>query len=318
MKALILRYFLTLCAFLLFSAMAARGALSITLDFAGPPGFGSGGAWSDLHNDAWDGSTTDAEKQAAAEAVIEAAAEYWETAFASSTRTVNQTIDVSWSGLGGTTLATGGTAWFINPPDYTLVNGSLVWDNDGSSTFFVDLTPHENSEWAKSSTRSVDLGGGLVNIERTYYNAGPGEAARDHTDMLSVAIHEIGHALGFLGSYPRYQALDVGGDGDLDLSGGSEVSYTSGHIDETLIVPESPGFPYDTAVLPPPYYPTAMGPSIVEGARFLLSEVDILVVSDMQALNNPNTNPMLIPEPQVGLLALMGMVGMIARRRRRS
>ena len=61
-----------------------------------------------------------------------------------------------------------------------------------------------------------------------------------------------------------------------------------------------------------------MGPSIVEGARFLLSEVDILVVSDMQALNNPNTNPMLIPEPQVGLLALMGMVGMIARRRRRS
>jgi hypothetical protein len=310
-----MRYLHLTCGLITFGAMSsAWGVLSLTMNYAN---FGSGGAWSSLNNDAWDGSTTDATKQAAAEAVMDAAADYWQTAFAASSRSLSLSINVSWGGLPGATLAQGGAGWTNNNPTYTLRNPFLTWDNDGSSTFFVDLTPNSNSEWAKSSLRTDDLGGGTINVERVYYNAASGTAARDNSDMLSVAIHEIGHTLGLLPGYPRLTALDVGSDGDLDLSGGTEIAASGGHLDYSLGLPETPGFPFDGATIGGTYYPTSMGPSIVTGTRKLLTGADILVMSDLQGLSNPNTNP-LIPEPEPSLVILFSVGLLLIFRRRGS
>lgn len=290
---------------------ASHASLSLTLDFSN---FGTGGAWSSLHNDAWSGSTSNATKQAAAQSVIQSAADYWMKAFENSTVSLSHTISVGWGAEGGSTLATGGTSWSGSAP-YPISNGSLTWDNDGTSDFFVDLTPAENSEWAKASARSADLGGGLVNVERVYYNAPSGSAARSNSDMLSTAIHEIGHALGFLNTYPNYDALDVGNDGDLDLSDGSEIVYSEGHHDYTLLAPETPGFPFDNASIGGnPYYPTVMGPASYSGTRNLLTAVDILTVGGIHGFDNLNLNP-LIPEPSSALLLTAGTTCFLRRRR---
>jgi len=83
-----------------------------------------------------------------AQGVIEAAATYWENAFANSSSSIGwstnvggnlvQDIDVNWASLGGSTLATGGTNFFGD--GRWGGNSSLTWDNDGSSNFYVD--PH--------------------------------------------------------------------------------------------------------------------------------------------------------------------------------
>lgn len=293
----------------------SNAALSITLDFSS---FDTGANWADLYNDDWDGSTPDAVKRAAAETTMRAAADYWETAFAASTRSISHTIAVGWGSHDDNVLATGGIGGYNNnPPTYTMLDGTLTWDNDGTSKFFVDTTPWEESEWAKESSRSKDLGAGAINIERTFYNAPSGSAARDNTDMMTVAIHEIAHALGFLGDYPKYAALDVGSDGDLDLVGGSEIGYSGGHHTLTVGAPEYPGyaFPYDGVRVVGDYYPTLMGTSVVGGTRKLATEADILTVASIHGFENPDTNPQIVPEGSIAGLMVITLVGLARRRR---
>ena len=167
---------------------------------------------------------------------------------------------------------------------------------------------------AKSSSRSQDLGAGAINIERAYYNAPSGSAARDNTDMMTVAIHEIAHALGFLSGYPKYDALDVGSDGDLDLVDGSGIAYSGGHHSLTVGAPETPGFPSDGYSIIGDSYPTVMGPSIVGGTRKLATEADILTVASIHGFDNVDTNPQ-IPEGSVAGLMAITCLGLMRRRR---
>jgi hypothetical protein len=290
--------------------------LTITWDFTD---FMVGGTWGSLHNDAWDLGTTDDEKRLAAQAVMVAAGDYWEQAYLESTVELEQSITVAWCDEGGTALARGGTGWSTGP-GYPMFNGYLEWEIN--TDFFVDLTPWENSEYGESSSRSADFGGGEINVERVFFNADIGTVARDHHDLLSVAIHEIGHALGMIGlfagwpGYPKYDALDQGLDGDLDLPDGSQIPHEAGHLTYTTSPPGANGFPFDGATLLGSYYPMAMGESIPAGARKLLSEADILTLAAVHGFDNVNGNPILIPEPSAAVLALLS-AALIGWRRRR-
>lgn len=290
--------------FVFFDASATLGQLTINLQFSSFENNPPANLSSILVNDDWDNSTPNSVRIAAAKTVIEHARDEIEDLFANCTdASVTQTIDVSWLGLGGNTLAQGGTGW---TGSNQLVGGILRWDNDGSSTFFVDLTPGLNEEFTASGndTRTIDFGGIDVNVEDRWYANFINSDAGNNSDMLSVAIHEMLHALGVLGAYPPYANLDVGGDGDLDLFAEGnffEVSYSGGHTTFTLSW-DGPGS------LGGNYYPNVIGPSIVTGTRGLLTDIDALLLanmhgfgdSDFNCVNQPHsTIPIAVPETVV-------------------
>jgi hypothetical protein len=84
------------------------------------------------------------------------------------------------------------TTQFVNPQPP--VEGKIQFDNDGSSGWFMDPTPYDNSEFTTYTDIVDDLGGGEVNIGRVFTGA-TGDAA-GRIDMFAVAQHEIGHLMG--------------------------------------------------------------------------------------------------------------------------
>ncbi len=299
--------------------------LNITMDYTAFQNSAPGGLSSILNNDSWTGGTTDTERLNAAIAVMDQAVADIESLFTNCTDVqINQTIAVGWASHGGNTLATGGASW---NGSNQLTGGTLNWDNDGSSTFFTDLTPADHSEFSASAndlrTMEFSSNGIQVNVEDRYYANFLGTAAADNSDMYSVAVHEIMHALGVLDTYPLYSQLDLGSDGDLDLVADGttyEVAYSGGHT--TISLPwDGPGSLGGT------YYPNVIGPSIVSGTRGQLTDIDALLLanihgfgaSDFSCVTQPHGTIQLnaIPEPNsLGVLVLGSLIYLTRRRRR--
>ncbi|MEM6504714.1 MAG: PEP-CTERM sorting domain-containing protein [Planctomycetota bacterium] len=284
---------LTTTAALSCTALSSRAQLEITMDYtsflAGPSG--------DVSTILNGASLNDAI------AVMDHAAAIWEDVFANAysnlgwanNGVISQTINVTWADQPDNVLATGGTSWF--EPGFAFGTGSINWDGDNSSTFFVDPTPADNSEWRQTSERSQTLGGVSVNIERVSYDASS-SSVFDNSDMLSVALHEMSHAIGFLGGYPLYSAADAGGDSDIDITSGAfdgaEIPIKPLDRSHTDFSIGSPGndakgtgrsdFPYDPGTNSwfnnSTYNPTVMSPILLSGVRYGLTEADILVAAE--------------------------------------
>ncbi len=274
-----------------------------------------------------------------AQAVIQEAANYWEAAFANSDSsngwltnvggTLTQNISVGWGALGGGTLATGGTSYFLS--DSRWGSGSLTWDNDGSSNYYVDTSPTNNDEWNQFSQRDLTFNGIDVNSERVFFDA-PAGVIRDNHDMLTIAVHEIGHALGYLGGFPDYAAADIGNDADIDITSGefngaeiTRFSNTSGHTGFQILSPNNQ-FPYNAHPLvfnQQLYYPNVMGPSLNAGVRKVLTEADIAIGAqfldfDMSNVNFDPFNVSNVPEPTSLILFGVGCAVLMTRRQRQS
>lgn len=307
----------TLCFFVLLQVAttcclkSASADLVINLDFTdfatGAPADGS--------------ATLGGATVAQAQTVITTAAQYWETAFAGSSSsiawstniggTLTQNISVAWGTQVGGTLAAGSTSWLFGDGRWRPGTAYLSFDNDGSSKFFVDATPQQSSEWSQFSERDLDFNGVSVNSERIHYDASAG-SAKDNYDMLTVAIHEMGHALGFLVGFPAYEASDVGSDNDIDITSGpfmgAEIDVSSGHTNFTITDPVA-GISN----------PSVMAGSIVPGARKLLTEADIAIVAQFLEfeMSTVNFNPQLSAVPEPSSFALLGLGLLYVMRRRR-
>ncbi len=128
--------------------------------------------------------------------IVQAAARIWESAYADS---FTVRIHYGWAPLdsaGTHTLLEQGGA-----PNRELV-GLILFDNSGAVPFYLDPTPEANEEYRRLTKEYQDLGGGFVNVARLFSHP-TGEAA-GRVDLLTVALHEIGHALGMCNANLSY------------------------------------------------------------------------------------------------------------------
>lgn len=142
--------------------------------------------------------------------IFNEAAEWWEKAFVTTPYTL--TLTFSWGPQSGALAVHNLTSQGGTPNRETA--GTIVFDNDGTSSWFLDPTPCANDEFTVGPTySSSDLGGGTLNVGRVY--TGATGNAFNRTDLFSVALHEIGHALGLSSANTSFVAENT--DGDIDV-----------------------------------------------------------------------------------------------------
>jgi len=250
--------------------------------------------------------------------VIRAAADWWENSIA-----VNHTVTIEfgWSGtldadtLGGHTLVSQGGTPNRETAGTIFLNNTVDW--------FIDNTPHEDSEFDIKTTKVSDLS----NADKASFFSGDvpddlvigrGGAAMTASlavgrfDLLSVVKHELGHALGLSSAHDTFQTQNQDGDVDIDLNDFT-IADNSGldadDLDNVFAVGTRNG-----AHLDPPT--SLMFPTIDTGERRLMSHIDILANAAISDFGSIDLNPVHVPLPPAAWvgLAMLGAVGSYRRR----
>jgi hypothetical protein len=108
-------------------------------------------------------------------AVVQAVANCWAARVPANR---NFTLNVAGGALTGGTIGQGAVS-SVNGSNIPTA-GAITMDNDGSTVYFVDATPLVNSEFTPDTQSQWRFVGGA------------------NTDLFSVVIHEVGHALAWL------------------------------------------------------------------------------------------------------------------------
>jgi hypothetical protein len=212
------------------------------------------------------------------EEIVRVAAEYWERVFRHGSSEWNVTIEFGWASLGGDfgqarLLKQGGRFVRITRSRILFNNSPPLPDGGGERGWFADPTPRDNSEYLRYTSDRANLeGGGQLNIGRVFSEA-TGDAA-DRIDLLTIAMHEIGHALGLDDEYRGFLR---------QLQSGLFVEVTPPRPFAGLLFTIAFG-PHIDAFGPTPL----MVPRPHPGWRQLISGADALLNARLSSFNRPD------------------------------
>ena len=191
------------------------------------------------------------------EEIFKVAAEAWEAVFKGGSRNWDVTIEFEWHNIGAGPwgrVAFGTPTFGGNPVRIT--GGRLEFNNAPPDPgFFADPTPRDSIEYKKYSSYLLDevpLSHGRIFSEAT------GDA-EGRIDLLTIAMHEIGHLLGFDSTYVGF-----------------------------VCTPRPEDFPCDLTITEPRPF---------AGLVIALPQVGDHILADPFA---PGTQPLMVPDPQVG------------------
>ncbi len=253
--------------------------------------------------------------------VMQHAAQVWELAYNGSGFSHSVDIVYRWEGLGGGTLGSHSLTGQGGSPNRE-TSALIRFDNDGSSLFFLDGTLNGsdplnsgNEEYLTYSETAADFGGVNNSINNRRYFAGANGDALGAFDLFTIALHEIGHALGLSSANNSYQS----------------EAWPDNEIDVTSILPA-----YDGAIIPtnngatpetgsssnahlsssdPRTQFALMFPNAFTSERVLPSEIDILANAQLSQFSNPNFNLTAVPEPSSLALCVLSLAALTRRSR---
>lgn len=182
--------------------------------------------------------------------------------------------------------------------------GTILFNSNPSVNYFLDPTPRKSEEFSAFFTTEQNLGGGLVNTERVA--SALSSAANQGFDLFTVALHEIGHALGLSSVNPA--AIIEVSDSDIDVRTPLPFAGTRIPVDaqEVHFVSISPLFLSNSVGFP----------TLRTRQRRLLSGIDVLAVAEISKYQDVNLQPCdlcdnpreRVPEPST-LSALFAIAG---------
>ena len=211
--------------------------------------------------------------------ILEVAASYWESVFKDD---FVLTVDFGWFQRSGNTTATHRLVSEGGVPHREL-SAAIAFDNDRS--WFLDPTPWESSEFLSYKDHVVDG----INVGREYTN-GVGDASS--RDLLSTALHEIGHALGLSTLNDAFGAL--AGSNTPGSTRIVSVQHNLSFRGLELIIDDDSAHLNNTT-----YAHALLRGSRSSGVRRLPSEVDILINSEISQFSEVVFLPEIFPSANI-------------------